>query len=70
MVSRFANDIRLYKSVKCPTDCDSLQKNLKVVYEWAIENNMNSTLKNVNTFATTQHTQYTFIISIYLLDMT
>ena len=39
-VSSFADDTRLYKSVKCPTDCDNLKKNLGVLYEWATENNM------------------------------
>ena len=39
-VSSFVDDTRLYKSVKCPTDCDNLQKDLNVVYEWATENNM------------------------------
>ena len=39
-VSSFADDTRLYKPVKCPTDCDNLQKHLNVVYEWATENNM------------------------------
>ena len=38
-VSSFADDTRMYKSVKCPTDCDNLQKDLNVVYEWATENN-------------------------------
>ena len=35
-VSSFADYTRLYKSVKCPPDCDNLQKDLNVVYEWAI----------------------------------
>ena len=39
-VSSFAYVTRLYKSVKCPTDCDNLQKDLNVVYEWATENNI------------------------------
>ena len=30
-VSSFADDTRLYKSLKCPTDCDNLQKDLNVV---------------------------------------
>ena len=38
-VFSFADDTRLNKSVKCPTDCDNLQKDLHVVYEWATENN-------------------------------
>ena len=39
-VSSFAYVTRLYKSVKCPTDCDNIQKDLNVVYEWATENNI------------------------------
>ena len=38
--SRLSNTSWQYKSVKCPTDCDYLQKGLNVVYEWVTENNM------------------------------
>ena len=39
-VSSFADDTRLYSSIKNEDDCDNLQKDLDIVYKWAIENNM------------------------------
>ena len=69
-VSSFADNIRLYKSVKCPTDCDNLQKDLNVVCEGQLKAIRNSTLKNFNTSATTQNIQLTSIMSTLFLHMT
>ena len=38
--SSFADDTRITMKIKCKEDCDRLQQDLELVYEWATENNM------------------------------
>ena len=38
--SIFADDTRLYSTIKDVNDCDNLQKDLSTVYKWASDNNM------------------------------
>ena len=64
-VSSFADDTRLYKSVKCPTDCDNLQKDLNVAYELATENNMKFKIENFQYVC--YHTKYSVNIdNVYI----
>ena len=46
----FADDTRLYSSVRDVTDCDNLQLDLNAVYDWASSNNMFFNFKKSNLY--------------------
>ena len=42
----FADDTRIYSKIADVSDCDNLQYDLNMIYDWAITNNMFSMPKN------------------------
>ena len=43
----FADDTRVYNQISETEDCDSLQRDLNSVYQWASENNMFFSAKEI-----------------------